>query len=219
MDISPKLALLLLPLLPLAAIAQDPVQIRKNAIYLELTAWGNNSSLSYDRVVRQAGRHRLGVRAGMAAGASTGATGSPFPSYRLWSFTAGATAYYLRGTKNHHLELGLGYFWTQNDRLDGARGWEIYPTYQVPIFDNVRVVTVRHHLVNLRVGYRYQRPKRGLMFRAGITPLTWFLSDTRGFGTGMVPAAHVNNRQQAGKAPLPRLLLFPVPDLSIGWSF
>jgi hypothetical protein len=223
MNCSPKCSFLLLLCLPLAATAQDTVKIRKNAIYMELTDWGTTSSVSYDRVVRQAGPHRWGLRAGLSVGAQTEGTGSPFPSYRLWSYTAGATAYYLRGAKNHHLELGLGYYWTQNDRLGGTREWETYPTYQVPLFDNVTVSTFNHHLVNLRVGYRYQRPKRGIMFRAGLTPLTLFLSDTRGFGVGYTVEAfmkeRLNRSDQTGSEPFPRLLFLPIPDLSLGWSF
>jgi hypothetical protein len=217
-----KCALLWLLCLPWAAGAQDSVKIRKNAIYMELTDWGATSSFSYDRVAWQVGLHRLGLRVGFSAGASTEGTGSPFPSFRLRSRTAGATAYYLRGAKNHHLELGLSYYYTFNDRLEGERAWQTYPTYQVPVFDNVRVVSFNHHLFNLRAGYRFQRPKRGIMFRAGLTPLTLFLSDTNGFGTGYsadLIMQQLNRRDEAGKEPLPRLLFLPVPDLSIGWSF
>jgi hypothetical protein len=224
-----KPTLLLIMLLLLAecpAPAQDTaVQIRKNAIYFEATGWGHFGTLNYDRVLRQQGPHRWGLRTGLLFGRNLEATGSPFPSFRLFNLVAGVQGYYLRGAKNHHLELGLGYHYNYNEWLEGERMWETYPgppAYQVPFFDNLTVNTFTYHWLSLRAGYRFQRPKRGLVVRVGVMPLNWFLPPTNGVATGvMTPLRYqyLRRREQAGQETLPRLVFFLMPDLSLGWSF
>jgi len=122
---------------------------------------------------------------------------------------------YLRGIGPHRLELGVQYFFVQHQALEGGR--TVFNPFDpnepvIPVFDDTVLVTNRHQLINLRVGYRYQKPQGGFFFRAGITPVNWFLAGRENYtfgAAGLVFKKGLRNN----------VVFFPVPDISIGWSF
>jgi hypothetical protein len=192
------------------AIAQ--VSLAKNSLYAELSGWGY-ATINYERLVWQEGKHRLGLRAGIFGIPTTvGQNMGPFPSYTHMSWSGALGANYVRGTGKHHLELGLTYTFLRYHLLAGRRVWQTYndPFREVAVYDDSFVEWKQYHFLSARVGYRYQKPSGGLVFRAGISPFTLFLSSykdyTLGIGTLVSPA-------DTG------IISFPVPDLSIGWSF
>ncbi|MCU0449275.1 MAG: hypothetical protein MUC97_05410 [Bernardetiaceae bacterium] len=193
------------------AIAQTP--LAKNALFAELSGWGY-ATINYERAVWQQGKHQLGLRAGLFGIPTTvGQSMGPFPSYTRMSWSGALGANYVRGTGNHHLELSLTYTFLRYHLLAGSREWEtLYDPFQeVALYDDSYVEWKQYHFLSARVGYRYQKPNGGLVFRAGITPVTQFLSSFQDYTLGMGLLAPA----RSGAATI----FLPVPDLSIGWRF
>jgi hypothetical protein len=186
----------------------------KNAVYAELSGWGY-ATLNYERQVWQQGKHKVIGRVGLlGVPERLGVDDGPYPSHQTIGWSGVASAIYLRGLGNHHLELGLTYTYMRHRLLVGDRSWDYIvdpPTY-IPIFDDTRLTTLQHHFASARLGYRFQRPKGGLVFRLGVTPVTCFFSGNRNFTFGMA-------RYLPGGRPPTGLVFLPIPDLSLGWSF
>jgi hypothetical protein len=186
----------------------------KNAIYADLNGWAM-PTLNYERMVWQQGKNRISLRAGaLVVPNRVGNDGSPYPSYPSTGWIASGGINLLRGPKNHLLEVGLSYNVLRFRQLIGFRSWTtIYvPTYEViPITNDTYLATFVHHQLNFRVGYRYQKPQGGFMFRAGISPISWFISGTRGFTFGAA-ALQSGDFQRS-------LVFLPIPDIGFGWSF
>lgn len=141
-----------------AASAQEtasPVTAR-NAFYVELLGNGILYSLNYDRMITPKVSARVGVAALAAADDSTSAGVVAAP----------IMVNYLFGEGNSHFETGVGLMLAsgavdevgdeEDDAFSGAVG-------------------------TATLGYRYQRPGGGFVFRAGLTPffstdgiLPWF---------------------------------------------
>ncbi len=204
---------LLMFLLALPALAQD--KVAKNAIYAELTGWAL-PSVNYERVVRQSPGHTLALRAGlMFVPGRTDTFFGAFPARPTANWVVPLGLNYLAGKGRNRLELGLQYHYIQRQGLEGNRtAGRLNPldpsSPSVPVTDNTTFETWSHHLVNLRVGYRYQKPEGGFTFRAGITPVNWFVHDRESFYLGLGRFLPYSTRP---------LVVFPVPDISIGWSF
>jgi hypothetical protein len=129
---------------------EQPLQ--KNSFFLEL---GGNSlfySLNYDRILLDRSAWKLSGRIG----------GMYFPGFMVANrhmIGIPVEVSYLRGNRNHHLEIGLGF---------------------TPIYDTYPLSTSRgedyqwRDLVVLgvaRIGYRYQKREGGFFFKTGFTPL------------------------------------------------
>lgn len=80
--------------------------LRKNVLRINLLFQGD---FAYERLVWQAGKHKIGVSASFVTNKAENNNTQPSLSYshRLYSF--GTELHYLYGQRNHHLELSLHY--------------------------------------------------------------------------------------------------------------
>jgi hypothetical protein len=196
----------------LPSLAQT--KLAKHSLYAELSGWGY-ATINYEYLAWQQDKHKIGLRAGLFGIPTTvGKNTGPFPSYTRMAWSGALGANYLRGTGNHRLELGITYTYQRYHLLNGRREWDTFydPFYEVPLLDNTFVELKQYHFLSARVGYRYQKPSGGLVFRAGITPITQFLSSYQDYTLGI---GSILSPTRTGAATI----FFPVPDISIGWSF
>jgi hypothetical protein len=138
--------LLALLLVPGAARAQAPAPTARNAFYLEL---GGNTilySLNYDRLFTDKVSGRVGVMFFGAADedSSAGVVATPIMASYLW------------GEGNSRFETGAGLLLVSGG-VENVEGFE-----DEGFSGAVGTATL---------GYRYQRPAGGFVFRAGVTPV------------------------------------------------
>ena len=130
-----------------AAYAQDaarPVTAR-NAAYVELLGNGLLYSMNYDRMITPRVSARVGI---MGLGAATDSASAGI-------IAAPVMVNYLFGEGNSHLETGIGLMLASGS-VDDVEGFE-----DESFSGAVGTATL---------GYRYQRPAGGFVFRAGLTP-------------------------------------------------
>ena len=129
-----------------SAAAQDRVMpSAPNAVYVELLGNGLLYSLNYDRLLTPNIAARVGVT-GLAAASDSAAAGV---------FGTPLMVSYLFGRGNSHLETGVGV-------LLVAGGVENVEGFEDESFSGA--------IGTATIGYRYQRPGGGFVFRAGVTP-------------------------------------------------
>ena len=133
----------------------------KNAVFIELA--GNSMhyySLNYERMFYQKGIFKSAARVGITA----------FPRKietepkAFWDFALPLEVVGLIGRFRHHLELGVGFtpkYYADSKFEIGSRGYE---------FDRYQFSSA----IPFRIGYRYQKPDGGLLFRAGLMPTRSF---------------------------------------------
>ncbi len=125
----------------------------KNALYGELGGNGIYYSFNYDRILYQKNAFALSGRIGF----------SMYPRDQFTHFfpVLPLEVNALFGKSKHHLEVGLGITPHQEYRfrIDQTEGTIERAGREVNWFNTVRL------------GYRYQKPKGGLLFRAGFTPI------------------------------------------------
>jgi hypothetical protein len=136
-------AVLAIVVVPSRLVAQEPA---RNALYVELFGSGGLSSLNFER---RAGAARL--RAGYANWSSDDEFGAGTTRYSTYPLTVS----HLKGKGNHHLESGGGVT-LGSRRFSSSFGDS----------ERSRFVT----LTGL-IGYRYQKPGAGFVFRALFTPM------------------------------------------------
>lgn len=141
--------LLFLLLVPCVARAQAPTPTTptaRNAFYLELGGNALLYSINYDRLFTDRISGRVGVMFfGAADGeSSAGVVGTPI------------MANYLFGEGNSRFEAGAGVLLVSGG-IDNVEGYE-----DEDFSGSVGTATL---------GYRYQRPDGGFVFRAGLTPI------------------------------------------------
>ena len=136
--------LTMIMLLSSAAIAQSPTS--SNSVYLELLGNGLFYSINYDHLFTESFGGRVGAGYISPAWVSTGT----FP----------LMAYYLIGSGNSKLELGLG----ANVILQPENQSFSFASAEDEEFEGTGV------LGTATVGYRYQRAEGGIVFRVGLTP-------------------------------------------------
>ena len=136
--------------------AQD-VRSAKNGLYLELLGNGGLYSVNYEHFLSD---HMTG-RVGFSVATLTSETSGGTTEREGTLFTAPIMLNYLSGKGSNHLEIGGGMTifsfsrsTPQNDILDFASGTAV--------------------LFTGTIGYRYQPPDGGFLFRIGFTPLTNF---------------------------------------------
>ena len=165
------------PLAPHSAGAQ---LAGANSVYAELLGNGGLYSVNFDR---RLGAGAASVRVGVASWETTGGlfVGASDERRRIITFPVLLNA--LTGAGTHHLEAGAGVLLGSQTVTPGFGG-----------------ASTRSSIVNATgtLGYRRQRPGRGWVFRAGLTPFY-------GFGT----------EEEA----YPERGFFMSGGLSVGYSF
>lgn len=214
--------LLLVCLVTSQGWAQVQEKVR-NTISAQMNWSGAGVLLNYERLVWQQGKHAVCVSGGAFGYRKVIGKGGPYPSYPRWNWDFRAGANYQRGLRHHRLEVGIDYFFVKHYGPSGSRAWGFTPdppTYY-PIHDLLVVNERQNHFLRTRIGYRYQKASGGFVFKAGITPFTAILSpDTRSYLPGVMSEYTIKwGTDWATSGSPPRLLFFPVPDLSVGWSF
>ena len=156
------LTLLLVVSFSLSSIAHlnDSIQ-KKNSVFIELLGIGGYGSLNFQREFIQVKKIKIGVRIG-------------FSTYNLSDFTTqfnpdiiipiAINAQY--GNKNN-LELGLGQVISN-----------IVETNSIS-FSPERTTTLHG---NFTIGYRYQKPKGGFIFRLNYSPIVESYQDYQHWG-------------------------------------
>jgi hypothetical protein len=132
------------------ALAQETAPTARNAVYVELFGSGLLYSINYDRLLTPNVAGRVGL---MFASAEDDEGDSGTVAI------VPITASYLFGRGNSHFEAGLGFAVASAD------------------FDTEELIDVDESGSSTGVygtgvlGYRYQRPDGGFVFRAGLTPI------------------------------------------------
>jgi hypothetical protein len=145
-----------------AAMAQSPTS--PNSVYLEFLGNGLFYSINYDHLFTES----FGGRVGASYIATWWSSAGTFP----------LMAYYLNGSGNHKLELGLGACVILQTENQGVSFW-----------DEDEEIEGSGVLGTATVGYRYQRAERGIVFRVGLTPfLGKFVKET------LLPSLHYDRQ-------------------------
>lgn len=120
----------------------------RNAVHFELGGPGILYSLNYERFFLP----QFSVRAGLSLfGLRENTTGD-----NLGVFTVPITGQYLVGKGSHHLELGLGL-------MTGVLWSDLNSYNKTETFGLIAATAT--------IGYRYQPPRTGFLFRVALTPL------------------------------------------------
>lgn len=125
------------------------VRDAKNAVYLDIMGTGGWYSLNYERSMYSADKLHLGISGGVSANHFKDFTGKFNPD---WSFPVSLNAFYGR---NHHAEFGIGSTFVSVVRANQD-------------YDPERALNIN---MTMTLGYRYQRPEGGFLFRAAYTPI------------------------------------------------
>ena len=128
----------------------------KNAAYFEVGGNGIFYSFNYERTFFQKGIFKSAARVGACS----------FPLKRgdkhYWATILPVELIGLVGRAKHHLELGAGIspnLMPYTNKLDPEHG---FGSFEPGLF------------VPFRIGYRYQKPEGGFLFRLGLTPVLDF---------------------------------------------
>ena len=128
----------------------------KNAVYLEIGGNAGYYSLNYDRIVYQKGNFRAAVRAGL------GVIPTKFESKTYWGAMVPLELIGLVGRSKHFLETGLGFTPF------------LFPARDLGSFERIYTGYKLESTIPFRIGYRYQKPDGGFIFRVGYTPFLDF---------------------------------------------
>ncbi len=160
-------------LIPAVSVAQTvSVPPGRNAVYLELLGNGGLYSLNYDRRIAD----RATVRVGIASWTAVDLFGVGDEETKLLTFPL--LVNFVGGSGNHHPELGGGLLLGRQTTSAPSGG----ESTTSGIFNLTGVV-----------GYRYQKPGRGIVFRAGITPFYSFADEDTAYpDPGFFPSIGVS---------------------------
>ncbi len=134
--------ILLVLIISLVAKSSD-AQIAKNTAYMELLGNGGLYSINYDRILADAAKYKISSSIGYGLYQRGNIEGIPFEINVLFGH-------------KHYFELGTGISYIEGltqiepGCLSGAVSSTIYNTY--------------------RVGYRYQKNKKGVFFKVAVIP-------------------------------------------------
>ncbi|MCX2740232.1 hypothetical protein [Pontibacter anaerobius] len=147
------------------AMAQQ-AEGKRNSFFLELGGNGGFYSLNYDRILMASGGWSLAGRMGaMYYGTDSGGMEA---GRSVW-LAAPLEVSWLRGRRNHRLELGLGV----------TPLYQEYPEEGSSQEKELRLLPVG------RVGYRFQRAEGGMFYKAGFTPMAQFNHEEASLGRGV----------------------------------
>ena len=161
--------------LSVGAQAMPAVAVPRNAVYLELLGSGGVFSLNYERLVRE--------RVAFRVGAGSWTSDDVFGAGETTITTLPVTVSLVTGRDRHFVELGGGILLGRK-RFESSFG---DPGRSTSIFS-----------LSGLLGYRYQQPGGGFLFRSGFTPL---------LGLGSEEDAY------------PETQLMPSVGMSFGWGF
>jgi len=193
--------------------AQDTVFVKpsENSIFLEAFGQSLYYSLNYDRIFMDQGNERLSYTAGI----------SILPIDYMEVYTGSVGASYLRGKRNHLLELGIG--------LSGMRFIEKNFQFSYTSTDAEGneyqysgIGRANHFFLYLtpKIGYRYQKRTGGFMARVTLTPPVGLISvwgSTYSVSSGQtVGTSYVSILKEAAFFPY---VIFPWAGVSFGYTF
>lgn len=127
----------------------DSSQEAKNSLYLDIMGTGGWYSLNYERIVYSKDKLGLGISSGASVTHLRDFDRRFNPDF---SIPVSLNAFY---GKNHHLEAGIGTTFASVVRAD--------EDYSAQRYLNVNLT--------MTLGYRYQKPEGGFLFRAAYTPI------------------------------------------------
>ncbi|WP_125185403.1 hypothetical protein [Botryobacter ruber] len=152
------------------AQAQAEAFTNKNAVYLEALGNGGVVSVNYDRIFYSKSFLKLSSRIGFGVLPVLKIRESHVyeinETNRKINPTLVTEVTGMLGRSNHNLEIGLGYTYRNYTEPGFER---VTVGTAIPIKVNYR--TSQDHYIFSRVGYRYQKPTGGFLFRAGFTPV------------------------------------------------
>ncbi|SHN33560.1 hypothetical protein SAMN04488057_12177 [Cyclobacterium lianum] len=130
----------------------------KNSVHAELLGNSGLYGLHYGRIFHQ--KDKLKLVASLGFSLQFQREIQPIhSSYVIPIFPVEVTAFW--GRSRHHLEVGSGYTAALNRRFIFD---ENYP-------NNIREQVYLNQALVPRIGYRYQKPEGGFLFRVGYTPI------------------------------------------------
>jgi hypothetical protein len=193
--------------------AQDTVYVKPadHSIFLEVFGQSLYYSLNYDHIFIDQGKERLSYTLGI----------SVFPISYMEAYTGSAGMSYLRGKRNHQLELGLGINGMKFREKNIYIGYTDYDSQG----NEIQVSSIGradHFFLFLtpKIGYRYQKRTGGFMARVTLTPPLGILSywgptydvkNGKAIGSGYVLVL-----KEAAFFPF---VIFPWAGISFGYSF
>lgn len=175
---------LLLPLLALSLVTMGQKSQKppgRNTIFLEAGGNGFFYSLNYDRILKDTRKWKLAGRAGAMYV-------NYFRKDQRQMFGIPLELSYLRGRRNHFLELGFGL----TPVYDTSRPSPWPETHEFVVISAVRL------------GYRHQKRDGGLFFKAGFIPLGGLVFDLTQEG-----AVGYNELEK---------FAYPWAGLAVGWT-
>lgn len=131
---------------------KEDIDFAQNSVYIELGGTGLIYSINYER--------NLIKGKTLYANARIGITAIPNDYYNV-----PLELILLKGKKKSFIEVGLGY-----------SPW-IEPNSYKDNFRRESYTRVSHYFVP-KLGYRYQKPKGGFLFKISVTPTIFYISDT-----------------------------------------
>lgn len=131
----------------------DTNQISQNTLYLEAGGIGGYGSLNYERIIPVKVNLKIGARIGISTYNITDYTTKFNPDIIIPIAING-----LYGN-NHKIEFGFGQIMSSIIQTD-LSNWK--PDRKINLH------------ANFTIGYRYQKDKRGIMFRCSYTPVIEF---------------------------------------------
>ena len=150
-------------MLPLAHSAQETAQpiIKRNTVYFEAFGQGLYDAFSFDRMYRVDKKVKSSFSAGLTI----------IPSGELLVLATPISYNYIFGSKNHHLELGLG-FTPMYLRQGKIQASEYYNDAQgnLQIRDYKSSRTDVYTYFTPKIGYRFQKAEGGFFMRVTLTP-------------------------------------------------
>jgi hypothetical protein len=206
---------LLLGLSQLNVFAQDSTYQQftdKNAVFVKVGGY-TVLDLNYDRIIYQ--KKNVKYSLGMGLLFFTKDERSEDRQFYYYDenhhdvfFTFSLEANQIRGRKNHHFEWGLNYSRYYYENYSP----ETFYVRNDTIWRNISYNFNSHHALSLKLGYRYQRPKGGFMFRFMVYP----------FGITNEQDLGVDSKKRfsaLGVDDLRLRVISPLPSISLGWSF
>lgn len=170
--------------------------VAKNSVNVNGLLGASMTGIGYERLIYQSSRHKLFASLHYGLSVIKGSD-RPFTVRYEWThaITPGLDYSYSLGknSNRHHLDFGVHFSASRAEVLTGTLASS---SPGGVIEENVAWQPSREQLLLPRIGYRYRKPEGGFTWQGGIYPVIYHFS-----------------------RPADRLELFPLPHVSIGWSF
>ena len=166
-----------------AQVAAGSADFKKNAIHAEALGNALIYSVNYERVIRSSGALPIAVRVGISY-IDLSEEDKPQRSFGIPIELLGWT-----GKKNGHFEFGLGYSYHEREYRERAN---------LNVYRNIETT---QQFLTARLGYRFQKPTGGFMFKTALVSMLLFAEDTN------------------DPSPIELPVYVPWPGVSVGWAF